>query len=35
MSYRGAKLKFHKSDKPLIDTGKLVNSVVSVVRDAK
>ena len=33
MSYAAAKKKFHKSSKPLIDTGHMIQSATSVVRD--
>lgn len=33
MSYRAAKLKYHHSDKPLIDTAHMINAATYVVRD--
>lgn len=35
ISYRDAKLKFRGSDKPLVDTGHLVQAATYVVRDKK
>ena len=33
MSYLEAKMKYHGSDKPLVDTGHMVQAVTAVVRD--
>lgn len=35
MSYREAKMKYHGSDKPLIDTGHMLQSVTYSIRDRK